>query len=180
LHNYILNIALDICLKTFVIVKNEIDHIDGRISVNNIEPTSCSIYLYLTKPDNVIPIIKINVEIANTELEKNELAIHIMGILTEQEHDIPFAEVLANSIMDDYENLKPWVKEGIVHRIGQPDEPKRIGSRTLEVKYRMLDELYPEDEMGHHDIDETEIAKTLLPYIKSLREVYSRIYPNNN
>jgi len=25
--------------------------------------------------------------------------------------------------MDDYENLKPWVKEGIVHRIGQSDEP---------------------------------------------------------
>jgi len=180
LHNYILNIALDICLKTFVIVKNEIDHIYGRISVNNIEPRSCGVYLYLTKPDNVIPIIKINVEITDTELEKNEVAIYIMGTLAEQEHDIPFADVFANSIMDDYENLKPWVKEGIVHRIGLPDEPKRIGSRTLEVKYRMLDELYPEDEMGHHDIDENEIAKTLLTYIKSLHEIYSRIYPNNN
>jgi len=40
------------------------------------------------------------------------------------------------------------VKEGIVHRIGQPDEPKRIGCRSLEVTYRMLDEHYSEDEMG--------------------------------
>jgi hypothetical protein len=55
----------------------------------------------------------------------------------------------------------------------------RIGSRSLEVKYRMYDEFYPEDEMGHHDIDEDGIAKTLLPYIKSLHEIYSRIYPNN-
>jgi hypothetical protein len=180
LHNYILNIALDICLKIFVIVKNEIDHIDGRISVNDIEPRSCGVYLYLTKPDNVIPIIKINVEIADTELERNEVAICIMGTLAEQEHDVPFADFSAKSIIDDYENLKPWVKEGIVHRIGQHDEPKRIISRILEVKFRMHDEFYPEDEMGRHDIDEDEIAKTLLPYIKSLVEIYSRIYPNNN
>lgn len=179
MHNYILNIALDICLKTFVSVKNEIDNIDGRISINNIEPRSCSVSMYLTKPDNVIPIIQINVEIADTELEKNEMAINIMGTLTEQEHDIPFADVLAKSIMDDYENLKPWVKEGIVHRIGQLNEPKRIGSRILEVKYRMHDEFYPEDEMGHHDIDQAGIAKTLLPYIKSLHEIYLRIYPND-
>jgi hypothetical protein len=180
LHNYILNIAVDICLKTFVIVKDEIDHLDGRISVNNIEPKSCDVFLYLTKPDNVLPIIRINVEIADTELEKNEIAINIMGTLTEQEHDVPFVDVLAKSIMDDYESLKPWIKEGIVHRIGQPDEPKRIGSRSLEVKYRMHDKFYPEDEMGHHDIDEEGIAKNLLPYIKSLHEIYSRIYPNNN
>ena len=51
----------------------------------------------------------------------------------------------------------------------------------LEVKYRIHDELYPEvDEMGHHNIDEDGIAKTLLPYIKSLHEIYSRIYPTSN
>jgi hypothetical protein len=44
----------------------------------------------------------------------------------------------------------------------------------------MHDKFYPEDEMGHHDIDEEEIAKSLLPYIKSLHEIYSRIYPNVN
>jgi hypothetical protein len=45
--------------------------------------------------------------------------------------------------------------------------------------FRMFDELYPEDEMGHHDIDENEIAKTLLPYTKSLYEICSRVYPND-
>jgi hypothetical protein len=75
LHNYILNIAVDICLKTFVIVKDEIDHLDGRISVNNIEARSCDVFLYLTKPDNVLPIILINVEIADTELEKMKLRL---------------------------------------------------------------------------------------------------------
>jgi len=33
-----------------------------------------------------------------------------------------YTEVKA--ILDDYQNLKPWVKEGIVHRIGQPGEPR--------------------------------------------------------
>jgi hypothetical protein len=85
--------------------------------------------------------------------------------------------VLAKSILDDYEILKPWIKEGIVHRIGASDEPKRIVSRFLEVKYTMFDEMYPGDEMGQHDIDEHAIAKTILPYIKSLHNIYSRIYP---
>jgi hypothetical protein len=181
LYNYILNIAIDICLKTFVKVKHDIDNIDGRISINDIEPKSCNIYLYLTKPDEVLPFIEIDVHVADTELEDNEIAISVMGKLEEQEHDIPFADVSAKSILDDYQNLKPWVKEGIVHRIGQPDEPKRIGDRSLEVKYTMHDEYYPEvDEFAHHDIDEEGIAKSLLPYIKSLHEIYSRIYPTSN
>lgn len=45
----------------------------------------------------------------------------------------------------------------------------------------MHDELYPEvDEFANHDIDEDEIANSLLPYIKSLHEIYSRIYPTSN
>jgi hypothetical protein len=155
------------------------ENIDGRISINDIEPKSCGAYLFLTKPGDILPIIKIDVNIVDTELENNEIAIDIRGKLEEQEHDIPFADVSAKSILDDYQNLKPWVKEGIVHRIGQPDEPKRIGARSLEVKYTMHDEYYPEvDEFAHHDIDEEGIAKSLLPYIQSLQEIYSRIYPN--
>ena len=162
-------------------VKNEMDRIDGRISVNDIESKSCGVYLLLTKPGDILPIMKINVEIADTELEKNEIAINIIGILEEQEHEIPFADVSAKSILDDYQNLKPWVKEGIVRRIGQVDEPSKVASRYLEVKYRMHDELYPEiDEFANHDIDEEGIAKSLLPYIKSLNEIYSRIYPTSN
>jgi hypothetical protein len=173
-----LNIAIDICLRTTERVKKEIDNVDGRISVSKTEPKSSSVCLYLTKPDNVLPIIQINVDVADTESEKNEIAICIIGALREQEHDVPFTDISAKSIIDDYENLEPWVKEGIVHRIGQPDEPRKVASKHLEVKYRMHDEFYPEvDEIGHYDIDEIEIAKTLFPYIKSLHEIYSRIYP---
>ena len=135
--------------------------------------------MYLTKPDNVLPIIQINVNVADTELEKNEIAICIIGALREQEYDVPFTDISAKTIIDDYENLKPWVKEGIVHRIGHPDEPRKVASKSLEVKYRMHDEFYPEDEFAHHDIDEDGIVKSLLPYVKSLHKIYLRIYPNN-
>lgn len=33
------------CLETFVKVKNKIDHIDSRVSVNDVEPRSCAPYL---------------------------------------------------------------------------------------------------------------------------------------
>lgn len=170
--------AIDICVKTLIMVRNEIENIDGRISINDIESKSCGVYLFLTKPGDISPIIKINVEIADTELENNEIAINIMGMSEQQKHDTLFGDVSAKSILDDYQNLKPWVKEGIVHRIGQSEESSKVASRYLEVKYRMHDELYPEiDEFAHHDIDEEGIAKSLLPYIKSLNEIYSRIYP---
>lgn len=178
MYNYFLNVAIDICFKTLIIVRNEMKNIDGRISVIKIEPKSGGAYLFLTKPGDILPIIEINVNVADTELENNEFAIDVSGKLAEQEHEIPFADVSAKSILDDYQNLKPWVKEGIVHRIGQADEPSKVASRYLEVKYRMHDELYPEtDEFAHHDIDEEGIAKSLLPYIISLQEIYSRIYP---
>jgi hypothetical protein len=58
--------------------------------------------LYLTKPDDLLPIIRISVDIADTELEKKDVAINIMGTLTEQEHDTPFGDVSAKAILDDY------------------------------------------------------------------------------
>lgn len=73
MHNYILNIALDICLKTFIRVKNEMDHIVGRISVNEIGPESCDVYLYLTKSDDMLPVIEIDVHLADTGWKKMKL-----------------------------------------------------------------------------------------------------------
>lgn len=44
------------------------------------------------------------------------------------------------------------------------------------VKLVNKDELYPEvDKFAHNDIDEEGIAQSLLPYIKSLNEIYSVI-----
>ena len=90
--------------------------------------------MLLTKPGDILPIMKINVEIADTELENNEIDINKMETLAEQEHEIPSADVLAKSIMDDYQNFKPWIKEGIIHRMSQHDDPKRTVSRFLENK----------------------------------------------
>lgn len=98
--NYILNIAIDICIRTIERVKKEIDNIDGRISVHKTEPRSSSVCVYFAKPDNVLPIVQIIVDVADTELEKNEIAICIMGTLAEQEDDVPFTDISAKSIID--------------------------------------------------------------------------------
>lgn len=80
--------------------------------------------MLLTKLGDILPIMKINVEIADTELENNEIDINIIGTLAEQEHEIPPADVLAKSIMEDYQSFKPWIKEGIIHRMSQHDDPE--------------------------------------------------------
>jgi hypothetical protein len=39
--------------------------------------------------------------------------------------------------------------------------------------------MYEEDEDYGYDINEDEIAESVLPYVISMQDVYSRIYPAN-
>jgi hypothetical protein len=80
--------------------------------------------------------------------------------------------------MKDYRHLKPLIKEGILHSIIAGRSPNRIASRSLLVKYRMFDRMYEEDEHYGYDINEDDIAESVLPYIISMQDIYSRIYPN--
>ena len=52
----------------------------------------------------------------------------------------------------------------------------RNASRSLVVKYRMFDRMYEEDENYGFDINEDEIAESVLPYIISMQDIYSRLY----
>jgi hypothetical protein len=84
--------------------------------------------------------------------------------------------VLIDGTINDYKDLKPYVREGIAHTIS-PEESNRIASRSFEVKYRMFDRMYEADENYEYDINEDEIAESVLPYIISMQDIYSRIYP---
>jgi hypothetical protein len=72
--------------------------------------------------------------------------------------------------------LRPHIKEGIVHTLSHEDQSKTTASRSLEVKYRMFDRMYEADENYEYGINEDEIAESILPYIISMQEIYSRIY----
>jgi hypothetical protein len=113
-------------------------------------------------------------------LEKYNFNVSIIGTLGELEKkNARFADVLIDGIISDYKDLRPYIKEGIVHTLSY-DESNRIGSRSLEVKYRMFDRMYEEDEDHDYDINEDEIAELALPYIISMQDIYSRIYRHMN
>jgi hypothetical protein len=65
--------------------------------------------------------------------------------------------------------LKPYIKEGIVHTLIH-GESNRTASRSLEVRYRMFDRMYEEDEDGEYGINEDEIVESVLPYIISMQD----------
>jgi hypothetical protein len=82
--------------------------------------------------------------------------------------------------MKDYKHLNPSIKEGIIHSMRSDGESIRTASRSFVVKYRMFDRMYKADENSEYDINEAEIAEIaelVLPYIVSMQEIYSRIYP---
>ncbi len=78
-----------------------------------------------------------------------------------------------------WKHIIPLIKEGISHNIRVGSNPTRTAARSLAVKYRMFDEMYEEEKCGFN-INEDEIAQSVLPYIISMQDIYSRIYLERN
>ena len=176
MYNYTLNVNLRICLKIYTEVIQKIPDVDGRILPDDISSDTSIVDLFLTKQGSVIPFIKVNITTAQVQLEKYHFNVSIIGTLDESENqDVHFADVLIEGIISDYKDLKPYIKEGIAHMISH-GQSNRIASRSIEVKYRMFDRMYEADENYQYGINETEISDSVLPYIISMRDIYSRIY----
>jgi hypothetical protein len=178
--NYSLNVNLDICLKIYSKVIKKIPNIDGRISPDDISPDASITNLFFTKPGSKIPIIRISVTTTEVQLDKYTFSISILGTVDETEtENVPFARIDVNQLMNDYKHLNPLIKEGISHRIKTHSIPNRSASRSLVVSYRMFERMFEEDEDYGYDINENEIAESVLPYIVSMQDIYSRIYQTN-
>jgi len=180
MYNYCLSVNLDICLKIYTKVLQKIPNIDGRISPDGISSDTSIVNLFFTKPGSKIPIIRINVTTAEVLLDKYTFSVSIIGTLDETESaSVPFDDIQVDRLFKDYTHLNPLVKEGISHSFGGGCNPNRTASRSLVVKYRMFDEMYEDDDYGY-DINEDEIAESVLPYIISMQDIYSRIYPTSH
>ncbi|SRR4249919_2514108 len=154
MYNYSLNVNLDICLKIYTKVIRKIPNVDARISPEDINPDTSIVNLFFTKPGSRIPFLKINISTAEIQLNKYHFSVSIIGTLDETENqNFGFIDFLIDGIINDYKDLRPYIKEGIVHTVTQ-GVSNRTASRSLEVKYRMFDRMYEEDENQDYDIDE--------------------------
>jgi hypothetical protein len=77
--------------------------------------------------------MKINVEIADTELENNEIDINKMGTLAARTRNTARGcpSKINHGRLSKFQTLD---KKGIIHRMSQHDDPKRTVSRFLESK----------------------------------------------
>lgn len=174
--NYSLTVNLSICLKIYAGIIQKISNIDGRISPDDISSESCITNLFVTKPGSKIPIIRINVTTSEVQLDKFTFCISIIGTVDETESEnASFGLVDIEQMIEDYKYLNPLIKEGISHSIRFGPIPTRTASRFLFASYRMFDKMYEEEEYGY-DLVEDKIAQSVLPYIISLHDIYSRIY----
>jgi hypothetical protein len=158
-------------------VIQKIPYFDARISPDDIGSDTSIVNLFFTMPGNKIPIIRINVTTTEVPLDKYTFSVSIIGTMDETESaNIPFAEIEVDKLIKDYNHLNPLIKEGISHSIRAGCNPNRTASRSFVVKCRMFDEMYEDQDYGY-DINEDEIAESVLPYIISMQDIYSRIYP---
>ena len=85
-----------------------------------------------------------------------------------------FSDADIQSITQDYANLEPVVREGMIHYADDSDakKGKRKVNRTLAVRYRVFDEEIEEnlDYDYGYNIEIDKIAESTIPYLISLEK----------
>lgn len=172
-----MGIGLDLCLCIFTKLYPRIDNLRARESVDNDSENAASVDLLLFEPQFKSTFAKVEVQLSIYDFVSRALSMQVFAELEghETEGYSTFSDANIQSIIQDYPNLKPIVREGMIHYADDFDtkKGKRKVNRTLAVRYRVFDEEIPEnlDYDYGYDIDVDKIAESTIPYLLSLREI---------
>jgi hypothetical protein len=175
--HFLLGIGLDLCLCIFTKLYPRIDNLRARESVDNDSEDAASVDLLLFEPQFKSTFAKVEVHLSIYDFVSRALSMQVFAEFEghETEGYSTFSDANIQSIIKDYQNLKPIVREGMIHYADDFDtkKGKRKVNRTLAVRYRVFDEEIPEnlDYDYGYDIDVDKIAESTIPYLLSLREI---------
>jgi hypothetical protein len=175
--HFLLGLGLDLCLSIFTKLYPHIDGLRATESVDYDSDTSASIDLVLFEPQFKSTFARLEVHLSIYDLVNRSLSIEVFAEL--EGHEIEgystFSDANIQSIIQDYSNLKPIVREGVIHYADDfdPKKGKRKVNRTLSVRYGVFDEEIQEnlDYDYDYEIDIDKIAESTVPYLLSLREI---------
>ena len=179
MEHYLLEIGLDICLRIFGTTIAQIKGLTATETVDDDSENQASVSLILFEPEHRPSFATVEVELSLFSLQKRTLHIEVFAEWDEHEVEglFGFGDVNLESIMQDYNHLKPIIMEGINHftdDVRDPEKPIRKTSRALTVRYRVYDKDYEENEDYDYEYDIDEIAESSIPYIKSLLDIRSK------
>ena len=175
--HFLLGIGLDLCLCIFTKLYPHVDALRATESVDNDSENAASVDLLLFEPQFKSTFARTEVHLSIYDLVNRSLSMQVFAELEghETEGYSTFSDANIQSIIQDYSNLKPIVREGMIHYAGDfdPKKGKRKVNRTLAVRYRVFDEEIPEnlDYDYGYEIDIDKIAESTMPYLLSLREI---------
>jgi hypothetical protein len=175
--HFLLGIGLDLCLCIFTKLYPHVDALRATESVNNDSENAASVDLLLFEPQFKSTFVRTEVHLSIYDLVNRSLSMQVFAELEghETEGYSTFSDANIQSIIQDYSNLKPIVREGMIHYADDfdPKKGKRKVNRTLAVRYRVFDEEIPEnlDYDYGYEIDIDKIAESTMPYLLSLREI---------
>ena len=157
--HFLLGIGLDLCLGIFTKLYPHVDGLKATESVDKDTENAASVDLLLFEPQFRSTFAKVEVHLSIYDLVNRSLSLEVFAELEghETEGYSTFSDASIQSIIQDYSNLKPIVREGMIHYADdfEPNIGKRKVNRTLAVRYRVFDEEFPEnlDYDNDYDID---------------------------
>jgi hypothetical protein len=171
---YLTDTAFEICIMINKYINEIHQDLYVKSSLNKCEESIAEISLTLFNKE---PPAFGRMNISLCEYDEGKLYVEVMALNDEFETEYTDLEKIdVDFLMDKYEKLDPVIIAGTMNRVGKLEgEPKRIISRTIEIRFRAFEKYYDGDEDEIFDIDMHEIAKSIVPYVKALAEISKHI-----
>ncbi|GEM_PF-2617861 len=168
-------IALGICMKVYEKAIPRVPRLEASIMIGDIDDSHGGVNLILKQSDKLTTFAVISIDVTELEMENTKLIIEVIAKKEEHEiGDIRFDNLVVESILRDYEKLKPIVKEGIIHYNDSTESRK--ASREFEVRFRAFFREYDITEDFDYEYDKDEIGEAAVPYVIALREIHSKLH----
>lgn len=177
----IVNQTLDICTAIVTEIHRQYPEFEVDMAIRESSQSRGEFAIYVSDGYKQGPLIRPRISIVLLEYEAGKISSEIMAELEIHDHDQPDPSLFsADAILKLCTHLEPLVAETLIHRppdmILEPGVTKRVINRVINVKFRVLDEFFQENEDHSFNIDEKKIARQAVPYIKTLVDIHSKIY----
>jgi hypothetical protein len=173
---HFLNIALGICMNVYENASRHISKLEAGIAVGNVDDSHADVNLILKQMECKTTFAVVSVEVTELEMETKKLLIEVFAKKEERElGGVHFDDNIVHSILRDYEEIRPGVKESLLHSKGAGKSQENI-ARELEISFKVFAEAYEITDDFTYEYDENEIGGAAVPYVTALHEIHSKLH----
>jgi len=175
------NFAMDLLLAVTRKVTKEIPEVKQWSSIGHVSENSLQYGLHYALPEHSA-FCSLHISVKQDEPRMLEFAVDA-DYLEVYLEDKELHKIDIGDLMSRYKHLLPFIKKEVVYSHdfsidGKTNPHTYTGKSVFKVKYWIADEII-EESTARDNYCFDEMASKILPYIKSLHEIFKVLHPNH-